>query len=375
MRLALVIPQVVSYRIFLSGLANRALEQGWEVSVYTDTGGESANETGVVIVHTPIPRGASVSGSLKAAASLKRHWNRKRPDLVHAHFSAAILCCALAGVHRLGIATWATFQGLGYPLRGGLMGKILSQVEPRSARAFTRIEVLSDDDRQNLGSLLAHRTIHRQQGYGFGCEDRYIDTPLLTPVQKTELRYKLCATAKSPVLLYMGRLVQFKGFDIAVKAFWNFKQKKQNGTLLIVGERDPIHPSGLSEAEWACVASDPSIIVAGWQADPLPWLDCSDYLLFFSEREGMPVSVMEALSRHLPVIGYMGRGTRDLIDDTVTGLLTSSRDPVTLAQLMEKIIATPNVWDFSQCDKFRRSHWIKYTAETYATLITDIQRK
>ena len=49
-----------------------------------------------------------------------------------------------------------------------------------------------------------------------------------------------------------------------------------------------------------------------------------DILLHLSKREGLPVSVMQSLSKGLPVICYDIRGNNDLIKDRFNGYFVNS---------------------------------------------------
>jgi len=49
-----------------------------------------------------------------------------------------------------------------------------------------------------------------------------------------------------------------------------------------------------------------------------------DILLHLSKREGLPVSVMQSLSKGLPVICFNIRGNNDLVKDKINGLFVNS---------------------------------------------------
>jgi len=77
------------------------------------------------------------------------------------------------------------------------------------------------------------------------------------------------------------------------------------------------------------------------QRDDIPaLLRASDALVLPSEREGLPRSVMEALSMRRPVLGTRIRGVRDLVDDT-TGVLVDVGDVHALAHGMRFLVEHP----------------------------------
>ena len=81
---------------------------------------------------------------------------------------------------------------------------------------------------------------------------------------------------------------------------------------------------------------------AGWQDDPAPYLAIADAMVFPSEREGMPVCVMEALASGLSVIGCARRGVRELITHKVTGLIVS-RNVDSIKSAMASVVVDPSL--------------------------------
>lgn len=70
-------------------------------------------------------------------------------------------------------------------------------------------------------------------------------------------------------------------------------------------------------------------------------LGSSDVFVLPSLWEGMPVSVMEAMSAGLPVVGTDVPGIRDLVVEGVTGYLVPARDPAGLAARLEPLLRDP----------------------------------
>jgi glycosyltransferase involved in cell wall biosynthesis len=70
----------------------------------------------------------------------------------------------------------------------------------------------------------------------------------------------------------------------------------------------------------------------GWQEDPAPYLAISNTMVFPSEREGMPVCMMEAQSMGLPVVTVDSRGCREIVNDS-NGFVTSRNEQSLLIAL------------------------------------------
>ena len=89
----------------------------------------------------------------------------------------------------------------------------------------------------------------------------------------------------------------------------------------------------------------------GYRRDVIEILKTADLFIFPSKREGLPVSVIEAMAAGLPVIASNVRGNRDLIEKEN---LFEPNDVKTLTRLIEKR------FDVMENDGFRK--------ETYTNL-------
>src|SRR5699024_2397090 len=72
-----------------------------------------------------------------------------------------------------------------------------------------------------------------------------------------------------------------------------------------------------------------SFKLLGYRTDVIEIMKAADIFIFPSFREGLPVSLMEAMAAGLPIIASKTRGNTDLIDDGVNGYLfkpTESND-------------------------------------------------
>ena len=78
----------------------------------------------------------------------------------------------------------------------------------------------------------------------------------------------------------------------------------------------------------------------GWTEDVLPYYHNADCLLFLSEREGLPMSVAEALASRLAVVAYDIRGVRDLLQGLNGWKVPETRDPAAVAEAVQAALDT-----------------------------------
>jgi hypothetical protein len=99
--LLIVVPRLVSYVGFLRELCGALMAGGVEVHVACSPAPLGDEEVAsaadrVQLHHIELPRGMHPAAHLPAARALNRFVEMPRPDIVHAHFSAAIFSTALA---------------------------------------------------------------------------------------------------------------------------------------------------------------------------------------------------------------------------------------------------------------------------------------
>ena len=377
MRILFVVPLFASFRCFLSDLAGELADAGWEVHLACDpppAGDPPASLKPIHFHPIRIPRGINPIRLLKTATDLRRVVRRIQPDLIHAHFSAGMLATA-AGVPRKNRPLLlATIQGLGFPLATGWKRWLLRQAEVRSARRMNKVWVLTADDLGELAKHLPTGVAVLQQSYGFGARDRFFDEPLMPPDLRHSERARLEVKPDDRLLLFVGRWTDFKGFPVVLRTFWQLSGTESGWKLLLVGEEDPFHPTGLDARETDRLRTDKAIIRTGWQEDVLPYLDLADLMLFPSEREGMPVSVMEALARGLPVVAHDVRGCRELAPVSDGRMILSEKGAENLAGAVRKALGHNERCRFQHrdsrpgADVLRRSRFIREQIANYRIL-------
>lgn len=149
-------------------------------------------------------------------------------------------------------------------------------------------------------------------------------------------------------ILAVGRLIEKKGFPYLVQACKLLAEKgyrlqcdivgegpeestlstliDQGGLQDIVSLRGPMIQEGLIDLYHdADIFVAPSVVARN------------------GDRDGIPVVLMEALAVEKPVVSTRVSGIPELVVDSETGLLVNERDPVSLADAIERLILDPGL--------------------------------
>lgn len=153
----------------------------------------------------------------------------------------------------------------------------------------------------------------------------------------------LCKDEK--VIISVGEMTANKNHRTIIKAL-TFSQL-ENVHYMIVGSG--ICRPRLEEYAVKLNVSD-RVHFLGYRRDIAALLHASDVFVFPSFREGLPVSVMEAMAAGVPIVASRIRGNVDLIEDGVNGFLCEAQDAEGFAERIRQLLDDPNL-----AGEFRRN--------------------
>ena len=167
-----------------------------------------------------------------------------------------------------------------------------------------------------------------------------VDQTLFKPGSSTSAR-KTLGLADGPILLFVGRIQEFKGLDVAIDAL--SLSKNTNAQLVVVG--------GLSGDQGAETYRDIRRRIERHTleerilfVDPQPhqllptYYQAADVCLVPSRSESFGLVALEAAACGVPVVASDVGGLRDNVVDGVTGLLVKQRDPADFAAAVDNLL-------------------------------------
>lgn len=148
-------------------------------------------------------------------------------------------------------------------------------------------------------------------------------------------------TEKSVRFLFIGRLLYDKGVLELLQAFEKLNGEFEQTELWLVGEIDKKNPSVFSEKDlkkW--LGSLKTLSYKGLVEDVRPFISESDVVVLPSYREGIPKTILEAMSMAKPVIVADVPGCRETIvtEEPVNGYFCRVKDTESLYLQMKKMV-------------------------------------
>lgn len=141
-----------------------------------------------------------------------------------------------------------------------------------------------------------------------------------------------------PVFLCVGRLIEWKGFDVALAAFARLLPDFPSARLVIAG--DGPARAGL-EAQARALGIADAVDFLGWvQPEDIPGRinQCSAVLIPSRQDENLPIVALHAAQMARPVIASRVSGLPEIVQDHVTGLFVEPDQPDALAAAMAYLI-------------------------------------
>ena len=281
--------------------------------------------------HIPFSRSPFSKDNLTAYRALKKLLKEKHYDIVHTHTpnASALVRLACRKLRKNGLRVFYTAHGFhfytGAPLKNWL---VYYPVERFLSRWTDALITINQEDYQR-----AEKFFHAKQtvcipGVGMNthgfCNSNYV---------RGVRRKEIGVPANAPLLLSVGELNENKNHRIILQALEKCPKKIH---YVICGDGDQ-RDVLLSRARE--LGMEARVHLMGVRQDIAQWMTDADIYVFPSFREGLSVSLMEAMTAGLPVICSDIRGNRDLIQTETGGLLCSPTDAAGFADVIRRLLA------------------------------------
>ncbi|MBL9207580.1 MAG: glycosyltransferase [Opitutaceae bacterium] len=234
-----------------------------------------------------------------------------RPDLV-----IFADCCP---VSNLAARQTALDHGIPYltvvHFVGEYLAKNFAAYLPALSRQHAAARAVVAVSENNLQLLRQHFGTPKDQGMVIhnGRPPRFFQPA--DPAVRQRLRAEQRISEQTVVCFTAARLTKIKGFAYQLEAMKLLKKKGALQNLCFVWAGDGDQRAALTQAVADLGLSD-HVRFLGHRWDIADWYDAADLFLLPSELEGMPLSVMEAMAKGIPVIATAVSGTPEELGDT-----------------------------------------------------------
>jgi glycosyltransferase involved in cell wall biosynthesis len=332
--------------VHVAALAAGLARRGHEVTVHTRRDDRAlpdrlTTSDGYDVAHVTagpvraLPKDELLPHMAGFARVLHRQWSERPPDVVHAHFwMSGLAAVEAASLLPTPVPVLQTFHALGSVKRRHQGTADTSpperiDLERGLCRDVTHVVATCTDEVFELRRLgLPHDRV--------SIVPCGVDTSLFTP------RGPVAPRSERPRLLVLGRLVERKGQDDAVRAL----RAVPDAELVLVGGPPDDELAGDPEvqrlqavAAEAGVADRLCFLGAVGRGDVPAWVRSADVVLAVPWYEPFGITPLEAMACGRPVVATAVGGLVDTVADGVTGDLVPPRDPERLGEVIAALLA------------------------------------
>lgn len=148
-------------------------------------------------------------------------------------------------------------------------------------------------------------------------------------------RRELGLPSGAPVIGTVGRLTLQKGYAVLIKAVAQLLAEIPSVHCLIIGEGE-LHDELQELSRQLGIAE--SVHFTGRRPDVEELLAAMDLFVSSSLWEGLPTVILESMAARVPIVATNVSGSRELVQDGVTGLLVPAGDAYALTRAMVRML-------------------------------------
>ncbi len=192
------------------------------------------------------------------------------------------------------------------------------------------------------------------------------------------IRSELGIEDDAPVVLSIGSLSPQKAHHHLIDAFAALAAAQPAARLLVAGD------GPLRETLTARIAAHGlagRVRLLGARDDAADLLEACDLFVLSSEREGLPITLLEAMRAGRACVSTRIGGTAEVVEDGVTGRLVPPGDHGALGAALSALLADPALRDRMGeagrrrwCERFTAERMVNDTESLYRDAVNDRSR-
>lgn len=294
-------------------------------------------ELGVNIHDIPILRSMfKINDILKSLILTKRLYNNNNYQFVHCHSPIGGVVSRLAAItyRKRGLKVIYTAHGFHFFKGAPLKNWILFYPIEKICSNWTDVLITINNEDFNIANdkFKANNVIYVP---GIGV---HVDEIQNQKIDIDSMRKELGLKSDDYVIMSIGQISIRKNQKVIIETISLINNPKVKYVIVGFGEL---------EEELQNLANKLNVIdrviFTGYRQDAKALLHCADLFAFPSLQEGLPASLMEAMSVGLPVVCSDIRGNNDLIENDIGGYLCNSNDYKSFAKKIDYLLNNKDI--------------------------------
>lgn len=316
-------------------------EMGWETAVAAKNDYENPEDCQIPDCDTyfdiPFHRIPWKKNNIASYRMLKKIIDEGNFDLIHCHTPVGAMIGRLAArdARKKGTRVIYTAHGFHFFRGAPLQNWLLYYPAEWICSFLTDVLItINKEDYQRAGKHLHPKKVEYVPGVG-------IDTGkfVSSPQQRQEKRSSLGFGKEDFLILTVAEMTKNKNHITVLNALAALKEWEEFSRIhyLICGRGEQWESLGRVAAD---LEISDHVHFLGYRSDAAELYGACDLFAFMTYREGLPVSLMEAMAAGMPIVCTRVRGNTDLIQDGVSGVFVEN-DPLALAEAILALSRDP----------------------------------
>jgi len=319
---------------FFISHVNMLIDQGHSVDFACNVNKpikQSLLDRGCKVFQINFSRSPLDTTNIKSFKEIKKLLQENQYDIVHVHtpVAAAITRLAAIKLRKYGLQVIYTAHGFhffkGAPLKNWLF---YYPVEKYLSKYTDILITINQEDYERAKHKFKAKKIEYVPGVGID-----INKFQSVSVDREKKRAELGIPKDAYVMLSVGELNENKNHSIVIRALK--RVNNPNITYMICGQ-GPLEDKLKDLIKGLELSSQVKLL--GYRSDIPEILKVSDLFVFPSRREGLSVSLMEAMMSGLPIVCSKIRGNTDLVEEGKGGYLVKPNDIDGYAESIVKMV-------------------------------------
>lgn len=276
--------------------------------------------------------------NISAYKELKKIIEKEDFDIIHAHTPMGGMLTRLAAFNSRKSGTRVIYTAHGFHFYKGapkLNWILYYPVEKLLSFITDDLITINQEDYNIANRKLKSKNTYFVNGVGIDCNSF---NRTMSKEENLQLRKRLGLEQDDVVLIYVAEITKEKNQKMLLEVIEKLENNKVK--LLLVG-------SDSTNGEISKLVSQKKIgdrvIILGYRNDVPSLIEISDIYVSASNKEGLPVNIMEAMNMEIPIVATDCRGNKDLILDRENGFLVPINDVDNFVDKIKTVLREKNL--------------------------------